>query len=54
MLEVRNLAKSFAGFLAVGGVSFTVAPGSISAIIGPNGAGKTTLLSATSGPTRAT
>ena len=43
MLEVRNLAKSFAGFLAVGGVSFTVAPGSISAIIGPNGAGKTTL-----------
>jgi branched-chain amino acid transport system ATP-binding protein len=52
MLEVRNLAKSFAGFLAVGGVSFTVAPGSISAIIGPNGAGKTTLFNLITGHLR--
>ena len=43
MLEVRGLAKSFGGFMAVGGVSFTVPRGSISAIIGPNGAGKSTL-----------
>jgi branched-chain amino acid transport system ATP-binding protein len=40
---VRGLAKSFGGFMAVGGVSFTVPRGSISAIIGPNGAGKTTI-----------
>ena len=41
MLEVRDVSKSFDGFQAVGGVSFTVPKGSISAIIGPNGAGKT-------------
>src|SRR5262245_3238318 len=35
--------------MAVGGVSFTVAPGSISAIIGPNGAGKTTLFNLITG-----
>ena len=35
-----------------GGVSFTVAPGSISAIIGPNGAGKTTLFNLITGHLR--
>ena len=49
MLEVRGLAKSFGGFMAVGGVSFTVPRGSISAIIGPNGAGKTTLFNLITG-----
>ena len=49
MLEVQNLRKSFGGFLAVGGVSFTVPAGSISAIIGPNGAGKTTLFNLITG-----
>src|SRR5581483_6794714 len=34
---------SFAGFLAVSGVSLDVRRGSIHALIGPNGAGKTTL-----------
>ncbi len=42
MLDVRDLKKSFDGFQAVGGVSFSVPQGSISAIIGPNGDGKTT------------
>jgi branched-chain amino acid transport system ATP-binding protein len=52
VLDVRGLTKSFDGFLAVGGVSFTVAPGSISAIIGPNGAGKTTLFNLITGHLR--
>jgi branched-chain amino acid transport system ATP-binding protein len=49
MLEVREIAKSFGGFQAVGGVSFTVPAGGISAIIGPNGAGKTTLFNLITG-----
>jgi branched-chain amino acid transport system ATP-binding protein len=49
VLEVREVAKSFDGFQAVGGVSFTVARGAISAIIGPNGAGKTTLFNLITG-----
>jgi len=49
VLEVREVRKSFDGFQAVGGVSFTVPRGSISAIIGPNGAGKTTLFNLITG-----
>ena len=52
MLDVRDLRKSFDGFQAVGGVSFTVPRGSISAIIGPNGAGKTTLFNLITGHLR--
>jgi len=49
VLDVRDLWKSFDGFQAVGGVTFAVAAGSISAIIGPNGAGKTTLFNLITG-----
>ena len=49
MLEVVDLRKSFDGFQAIGGVSFAVPAGSISAIIGPNGAGKTTLFNLITG-----
>jgi branched-chain amino acid transport system ATP-binding protein len=49
LLEVRDVAKNFGGFQAVGGVSLTVPAGSISAIIGPNGAGKTTLFNLITG-----
>ncbi len=52
MLEVRDLKKSFDGFRALGGVSFSVPQGSISAIIGPNGAGKTTLFNVITGHLR--
>jgi branched-chain amino acid transport system ATP-binding protein len=54
MLEARGLAKSFDGFQAVAGVSFTVPRGAISAIIGPNGAGKTTLFNLITGHLRPT
>jgi branched-chain amino acid transport system ATP-binding protein len=49
VLELRDLRKSFDGFLATAGVSLGVAQGSISAIIGPNGAGKTTLFNLITG-----
>jgi len=43
ILETRDLAKEFQGFVAVNGVSLRVRAGSIHALIGPNGAGKTTV-----------
>jgi ABC-type branched-subunit amino acid transport system ATPase component len=41
ILAVGGLVKSFGGLRAVAGISFQVAPGSISGLIGPNGSGKT-------------
>jgi branched-chain amino acid transport system ATP-binding protein len=52
MLEVHELRKSFAGFVAVGGVSLTVATHQIAAVIGPNGAGKTTFFNLITGHIR--
>jgi branched-chain amino acid transport system permease protein len=49
VLEVEGLEVRFGGLLAVGGVSFAIAPGETVAIIGANGAGKTTLFNAISG-----
>ena len=43
ILETRDVAKEFRGFLAVNGVSLKVRRGSIHGLIGPNGAGKTTM-----------
>ncbi len=43
-IEVDGLIKRFGGFTAVAGVSFTAAPGQVTALLGPNGAGKTTTI----------
>src|ERR1700761_5151849 len=42
-LLLENVVKSYGSIRAVGGVSFSAAPGEVIALLGPNGAGKTTL-----------
>lgn len=54
VLEVSDLRKTFGGFNAVDGVSFSVKKGDIHAVIGPNGAGKTTMFNLVSGHLRPT
>jgi branched-chain amino acid transport system ATP-binding protein len=49
ILHIENAKKSFEGFVAVNGVSFSVKKGEICSIIGPNGAGKTTLFNLITG-----
>lgn len=49
MLEVKELSVSYGAVTALRSVSFTAAPGSITAVLGANGAGKTTLLRTISG-----
>jgi ABC-2 type transport system ATP-binding protein len=44
ILEVRDVCKSYGDFVAVGGVSMSVPPGSIFGLLGPNGAGKTSTI----------
>jgi branched-chain amino acid transport system ATP-binding protein len=48
-LEVKDLTKSFGGFVAVRNASLVAEPGRVTSLIGPNGAGKTTLFHAMSG-----
>ena len=49
VLEIQQATLSFGGVTALNGVSFEVAPGSITSVIGPNGAGKTSLFNTISG-----
>jgi branched-chain amino acid transport system ATP-binding protein len=49
LLSVEGVAKWFGGLAALRGASFTIAPGSVTALIGPNGAGKTTMIDLISG-----
>lgn len=49
LIEVNDLVKSYGGFRAVDGVSFTVEEGEIFGILGPNGAGKTSTVECVEG-----
>ncbi len=43
-LEVLDVRKVYGDFVAVGGVSMAVPPGTVFGLLGPNGAGKTTTI----------
>ncbi len=53
-LAVRGVTKRFGGLVALDDVSFSLQPGTLTALIGPNGAGKTTLFNAICGIGRPT
>ena len=52
MIEVAGLLYEYPGLRALEDVSFSIAPGTITALVGPNGAGKTTLLRCLAGMER--
>ena len=49
ILEARGLTKRYGDFVALDGVSFSVAAGEFVSVIGPNGAGKSTLINLLTG-----
>jgi branched-chain amino acid transport system ATP-binding protein len=49
LLQVQDLGKRFGGFVALEGVSLSVAPGERLGLIGPNGSGKSTFVNCLGG-----
>ncbi|MDR1377738.1 MAG: ABC transporter ATP-binding protein [Synergistaceae bacterium] len=43
-VELKNIDKSFGGFRAAAGVSFSIEKGKLAGMLGPSGSGKTTIL----------
>ncbi|TXL69919.1 ABC transporter ATP-binding protein [Vineibacter terrae] len=52
LLSVQGLAAGYGGALAVRGLDFAVAPGTIAVLVGANGAGKTTTVQVIAGAIR--
>lgn len=44
MIEAHELTKRYGDKTAVDGISFSIAPGSVTGFLGPNGAGKSTTM----------
>ena len=44
MIQIKNVSKSFDGFMALDGISINVPKGGIYGLVGPNGSGKSTLI----------
>ncbi|RMD77749.1 ATP-binding cassette domain-containing protein [Candidatus Dojkabacteria bacterium] len=49
MIELRNITKKYADFVAVDNLSFKISRGDVIGFLGPNGAGKTTTMKILSG-----
>ncbi len=49
MIRVKNVIKTFDGFVALDGLNINVKKGSVYGLVGPNGAGKTTIMKHMSG-----
>jgi len=52
MIEAKDITLRMGARKIVGGVSFAIRPGRVTALLGPNGAGKSTLISLLSGERR--